>query len=221
MARPRSDIRSRIVHAARARFLAEGVDGASLRTIAREAGTNLGMIVYYFPSKDDLFLAVVEEVYARLLGDLGEALGGEGPLRERLQRVFVRLGEASDDELDVVRLVAREVLLSSARFERVFARMQRGHVKMLLEAFGDAVARGEVDAEVPPPLLLLATIGLGAVPQLVRRATGRRAPFQALPPPRALAAASAELIFRAVGSRRGAVSGSRSGARRTTRRATR
>ena len=62
MARPRSDIEPRIVHAARRRFLKEGVDGASLRTIARDAKTSIGMVYYYFPTKDDLFFAVVEEV---------------------------------------------------------------------------------------------------------------------------------------------------------------
>ena len=59
MARPKSDIEPRIIHAARRRFLEDGVDGASLRKIAREAGTNIGMIYYYFPTKDDLFLAYV------------------------------------------------------------------------------------------------------------------------------------------------------------------
>ena len=66
MARPRSDIAQRIVSAAAERFLHDGVDGASLRRIAQAAGTNLGMVYYYFPSKDDLFLAVVERHYAPL-----------------------------------------------------------------------------------------------------------------------------------------------------------
>ena len=92
MGRPRTDIQPRIVRAARARFLAEGVDGASLRTIAADAGTSVGMIFYYFPTKDDLFLAVVEEVYARLLDDLRRALSGDAPVRERLKRAFLRLG---------------------------------------------------------------------------------------------------------------------------------
>jgi AcrR family transcriptional regulator len=200
MARPRSDIQERVVQAARARFLAEGVDGASLRTIARDAGTNVGMVFYYFPTKDDLFLAVVEEVYAKLLADLGAALGGAGTVRDRLVRVFVRLGEGSDDELEVIRLVAREALLSSERFRRIFARAQRGHVKMLLDALTAAVARGEIDPAVPPPLLLLSTMAMGALPQLVRRAAGREAPFSALPAPRALAEASIELLLRAFGT---------------------
>src|SRR5580700_2287922 len=114
MARPRTDIQPRIVRAARARFLAEGVDGASLRTIASDAGTNVGMVFYYFPTKDDLFLAVVEEVYAKLLDDIGAALAGDDPVRDRLARVFARIGGSSDEKLQVVRLVVRESLLSSA-----------------------------------------------------------------------------------------------------------
>jgi TetR/AcrR family transcriptional regulator len=201
MARPRSDIQPRIVRAARARFLESGVDGASLRTIASDAGTNVGMIFYYFPTKDDLFLAVVEEVYAKLLEDVAAALAGDDPLRRRLQRVFARIGRATDDELTVIRLVVREVLLSSERFGRVFARMQRGHVGMLLAALAEGIAKGEIDASVPPPLLLLTCLALGALPQLVRRAAGDRAPFSALPRPEILAEQSAELLFRAIGAR--------------------
>jgi AcrR family transcriptional regulator len=44
MARPRSDIRPRLLASARARFLREGVDGASLRSIAKDAATNIGMV---------------------------------------------------------------------------------------------------------------------------------------------------------------------------------
>jgi AcrR family transcriptional regulator len=199
MARPRSDIQPRIVRAARERFLAEGVDGASLRTIASDAGTNVGMVFYYFPTKDDLFLAVVEEVYAKLLDDIGAALAGDDPVRDRLARVFARIGGSSDEELQVVRLVVRESLLSSARFQRVFARVQRGHVAMLLATFGEGVRSGEIDPSIPVPMLLLAALGMGALPQFVRRAAGDQAPFAMLPGPEQLAEISVGLLFRAIG----------------------
>ena len=141
MARPRTDIEPRIVLAARKRFLAEGVDGASLRTIAKDAGTNVGMIFYYFPTKDDLFLAVVEEVYSKLLADVARALAGDGALRDRLGLAFVRLGKASEEELSVVRLVVREVLLSTERYARVFARMQRGHLALFVATLAEEKRR--------------------------------------------------------------------------------
>jgi AcrR family transcriptional regulator len=191
-----------------------GVDGASLRHIAADAGTNIGMVFYYFPSKDDLFLAVVEEVYEKLLGDLAGALSGEAPLRDRLKRAFVRLGRVSDEELSVVRLVVREVLLSSERFARVFARMQRGHLALFAATLAEGVQQGELDAAIPPPLLLLATFALGGLPQLVRRAGGERAPFAGLPAPEGLADASLELLFRAITPR---VSAAKAPRKRTKR----
>jgi AcrR family transcriptional regulator len=193
------------VHAARARFLAEGVDGASLRTIAADAGTNIGMVFYYFPTKDDLFLAVVEEVYARLLADVGRALEGDAPLRDRLKGAFARLGSASDDELSVVRLVVREVLLSSERYARVFARMQRGHLALFVATLAEGVQAGELDADIAPPLLLITTFAMGAIPQLIRRAAGERPPFAGLPGPEELADASLTLLWRAIGPRQNVV----------------
>jgi AcrR family transcriptional regulator len=159
------------------------------------------MVFYYFPTKDDLFLAVVEQVYAGLLEDLGRALAPDVSVRERLERAFLRLGSASDDELEVVRLVAREALVSSERFGRVLSRAQRGHLGMLLGTLREGVERGEIDGSLSLPLLLVATLGLGALPQMVRRASaGRATPLSSLPAAPELARTSVELLFRAIGA---------------------
>ena len=81
MGRPPSDVRDRLIDAARTRFLREGVDGASLRDIAADASTVLGTIVYHFPKKEDLFLEVVEKAYAPMLEDLAALLDREGTTR--------------------------------------------------------------------------------------------------------------------------------------------
>lgn len=73
MARPRGDIEPRVLEAARKRFLEQGVDGASLRKIAEDAGTNIGMIYYYFPTKEALFdglTAAMPEMVATPDGDV-------------------------------------------------------------------------------------------------------------------------------------------------------
>src|SRR6186713_3001728 len=119
MARPRSDIEPRIVAAARTRFLESGVDGASLRGIAADAGTSIGMVYYYFPTKDDLFFAVVEELYQKLLKDIEQAVLPDVAVEQRLERLFARVAQLTEDELLVIRLVFREALTSSARFGRL------------------------------------------------------------------------------------------------------
>jgi AcrR family transcriptional regulator len=170
MARPASDIAERVLAAARARFLSEGVDGASLRAIARDAGTNLGMVYYYYPTKDALFMAVVEEVYTRLLDDIGRVLDEAGASTEaRIERLYQRLASADNQELEVLRLIIREALGSSERLTGLFERFSRGHIPMLLSLVTGAQAGGEVRQDIPPLVAVLSLLSLGVVPQLMRR----------------------------------------------------
>ena len=187
MPRPRTDIEPRIVHAARALFLAHGVDGASLRKIARAANTSVGMLYYYFPTKDALFLAVVEEVYAELLADVERALAPDVPVEQRLQRVYYRVARLTDLEVEIIKLVVREMMVSSDRRDRLVERFQRGHLPLLLTTMVDGVRDGSLRDDLPPPLLMVATFGIGVVPQLIHRAIGGGTPLASLPGDEALA----------------------------------
>ena len=160
MARPRSDIAPRILHAARARFLLEGFDGASLRQIASDAGTSIGMVYYYYPTKDELFFAVVEEIYAAFLADLEVTLTHDTDAEDRLRKLYARAAAMSDDELTVVRLVVREVLLSSSRLERLVERFSTGHLPLVLKMLLDGVAEGHITNAHHPAVLVSSTFAL-------------------------------------------------------------
>jgi AcrR family transcriptional regulator len=201
MPRPKSDIDVRILHAARQRFLAEGVDGASLRSIAKDAHTSIGMVYYYFPTKDDLFLAVVEEVYERVLADLSDALSFDLPVTERIRRLYERLGRIDDEEQLVLRLVVREALVSSTRLDRLFARFQRGHIPLVLRAVSDGVQDGTLSAERHPLLLVAALVAFGTVPQVFAKALASRLPLGSVPEGAQLANELVDLLFKGVGPR--------------------
>jgi len=198
MARPRGDIAPRILHAARKRFLVEGVDGTSLRAIARDARTNIGMIYYYFPNKDDLFLAVVEEIYVGLLDKLEAALDGTRPVIDRLHAVYERLGALSADERDVVRLVVREVLASPARLERLLARFRRGHIPLLLDLVRDGVATGVFRGDIPVGLLAAAIGALAGPAQVLLGAMEGRLPAAVVPRADGRAAALVDVLLHGV-----------------------
>jgi TetR/AcrR family transcriptional regulator len=177
MARPRSDIRVRIQHAARKRFLAEGVDGASLRRIAKGARTSIGMVYYYFPTKDDLFLAVVEEIYSVVLADLLLALDPNQSVEDRIRGLYKRISAATDEELLVIRLVLREALVSSSRLDRIVERFWRGHLPLMFKLIGDGFERGTFDPKIHPAVVLMSMMALGGPGQLMRRVLEARAPF--------------------------------------------
>jgi AcrR family transcriptional regulator len=56
----------RILKAAVAEFARHGLGGARVDRIAARAGANKRMLYYYFGNKDDLFLAVLKDSYARI-----------------------------------------------------------------------------------------------------------------------------------------------------------
>lgn len=207
MPRPRSDIAPRLVRAARARFLREGVDGASLRDIARDARTNIGMVYYYFPSKDDLFFAVVEETYARLLEDVSQALAPDVPVEERVRRLFERIGRASPEELEIMRLVIREALLSTARLERLLLRFERGHFPLIVRTVLDGLADGTFDRALHPGLIAIAMVALGGVGQAARRAVGERLPFLGIPSGEQLSKLLVQVLLHGVGGKPSADTG--------------
>lgn len=199
MARPRSDIRPRLIEAARTRFLHDGVDGASLRAIARAAKTSLGMVHYYFGNKEELFFAVVEETYAELLLALKQAVEGASSLPERVQVVSLRIAEASDTELDILRIVLRETLASSDRRARLMARFRRGHLALVLSLIEEGAAHGEVRRDVPGPALVPMVLAVTLLPQLIRRLAGDAWPFlTSLGTPEAIAALSANVLMHGI-----------------------
>jgi AcrR family transcriptional regulator len=65
---PRGDedgTRDKILNVALQEFSLHGLSGARIDTIAAESGLNKGMIYYYFGSKEDLYVAALEESYRR------------------------------------------------------------------------------------------------------------------------------------------------------------
>jgi AcrR family transcriptional regulator len=199
MARPRSGIAPRILRAARRRFLAKGVDGASLRGIATDARTSIGMVYYYFPSKDDLFLAVVESVYLGFLQDLERVLDAGRPVVQRIEGLYRRIGAATPLERDVLRLMLREALTSPARLGRLIRRFRHGHVPLLLSLVRDGFAAGTFAPDLTPPLVLMAMMALGGPGQTMLQVMARRFGLPGMPRPEALAPALVGILMNGVG----------------------
>jgi hypothetical protein len=101
---------------------------------------------------------------------------------------------------------------------RLIARFMRGHVPLLLATIADGLRDGEFDAAIPPPFILVAAMGLGALPQIARHAAAALPLFASLPDADALADQSVALLLRAVGPRPGRRPRLTSRARGATRR---
>ena len=196
MARPATDLKHRVLAAARESFDRDGVDAVSLRTIARRAGTTIGMIYYYFPTKDDLFLAVVEDVYQLVLPDIAALLTADAPLRDKLARVMRRFASGSEAERAVMRIAVRDMLVSPSRRARLFERFQRGHIPLVLGAMVRAEQSGELRTDVPTTMKLFSAGAVAVLGSLVLE----HLPLPGLPPAAQRVELALDLLFDGIGA---------------------
>lgn len=82
-------MRRRIMDSALAEFSAQGYGASSVNSICSAQGISKGIIYHYFKTKDELFLACVEECFSLLTKYLSERMqDGQGTAKERLERYF-------------------------------------------------------------------------------------------------------------------------------------
>ncbi|WP_421120300.1 TetR/AcrR family transcriptional regulator [Aquihabitans daechungensis] len=103
--------RDRILDAALAAFAERGVEATSLDFVAAEVGVRKQTLLYWFPSKEQLLLSVVDHAVAELGRVLSHAAFAGGPdLAGRITAVVdatFRLGSIRPELLAVVREVTR------------------------------------------------------------------------------------------------------------------
>jgi len=77
--------RAQILDGARAVFLVEGFDGASMGAIAHAAGVSKGTLYTYFKGKDELFTSLVAAYQNRSLEETFRSLNKASDPRENLE----------------------------------------------------------------------------------------------------------------------------------------
>ena len=166
--RTRADLRRLLIEAALEEFGEKGFDGASTRAIARRVDAHQPQINYHFESKDALWIAAVDHLFALLYDAVGtvptvagaddaETLAGE--LAEGIRR-FVRFA-ARHPELN--RILVHEATADSDRLRWLVDR----HVRPLYDAIRDlwqhlrdAGIAAPVDAESVHYII----VGAGSLP---------------------------------------------------------
>jgi AcrR family transcriptional regulator len=144
--RPGSAERRRLLSAVADVCLTQGISGMSLRSLARGAGSNNRMLLYYFGSKEALLIAVLREAATRfpLLSRALSALSApDESLEGRLEAAWDAISAPENEPF--LRLFFEVVGLSARDRER-FAELR----DELISDWPDRVAAALVAEGVPP-----------------------------------------------------------------------
>lgn len=138
----RASSRHRILQAARSLFTAYGYAAVSMQRIAEAAAVNKATLYHHYWSKEDLFVAAVDEEFARLATGVQAVLAEDGTLHDQLRRVAKHL--FATRQADCGRLAAD--LWNNVSDERRREVMDR--CASLLEQVSAAVRQAADDGEV-------------------------------------------------------------------------
>lgn len=157
--------RTALLDAALHEFAAHGFEGASTRRIAAAAGTHQPQINYHFESKDALWKAAVDHLFARLDRTVREHLGEGDPgwdTRAGLAaniRAFVRAA-AGLPELN--RIMVQEATIDSERLQWIVEHHTRPRFEVVTRIWRRLRAAGEV-ADVDEVVLYYSLVGAASL----------------------------------------------------------
>lgn len=162
---PRRDparTRARLLQAAIAEFSEQGFHGARTDSIARRAGTNIRMLYHYYGSKDDLYVAVLEEVLGGLRHDELRLDADTCDPMDGLLQVVDYVDDHFGSHPALRKLLAFENLNEArhlARSERIL-RMSSPVLTLLRRLLARGVAAGAVRSGVDALHLYVAMVSL-------------------------------------------------------------
>ena len=169
--RDRNAVRRGILDAARGLFVSEGYENVSMRKIAERIEYSPAAIYGYFPSKDEIFIALAEEGI-RLFGACGGAPPEGLPAIERLRHIVLRLYRFSIEHPQYFALmfVDRTVPRICREYERfTLARELRQELIVELErAANDGVLPRTISGRAVFRILTMGVLGVA-----VMRLSGR------------------------------------------------
>ncbi|CRL51049.1 MULTISPECIES: TetR/AcrR family transcriptional regulator [Pseudomonas] len=117
--------RAAIIQAAIVEFRANGFDITSMDKIAATAGVSKRTVYNHFPSKEELFAEILNQLWARVLSDQETSYRPDLPLRDQmrvmLQAKMQTLGD--DNFLDLARVAIAATIHSPERAQNMVARM--------------------------------------------------------------------------------------------------
>lgn len=166
----------RLLAAAAQEFGRVGFERANIDAISLAAGFAKGTIYNYFHSKEDLFLAVVED--ASTQATAAGVTSTQASARERLESTLAGFCNWAKTNDAFARVLVRECLMGTPNLYPRVAIAETPLLHAVETIVGEGAERGELRSDLAPDLLTLALLGLTDLALAQHWATGNPPPDQ-------------------------------------------
>jgi AcrR family transcriptional regulator len=150
--------RAQLLDVARRVFGTSGFHAVSMETVAKEAGVTKPILYDHFPSKKDLYRALIDADLALLHEDVRRALGSPKGNRERIRASFQAYFDFVDGHGEGFRLLMQETVGAEDEFRERVAEVRDQILAEVAELIVRE-SRGQLDRE-HAEIVALALIGM-------------------------------------------------------------
>jgi TetR/AcrR family transcriptional regulator, regulator of autoinduction and epiphytic fitness len=151
-----TETREALIEATGEIMVAEGYAAATSRRVAAKAGVNAALVYYYFPTMDDLFLAVFRKGAEANLARQRSALTSDSPMRALWEVGTEPRGAAMLMEFMALANHRKQIRAELATYAERYRESQLAAITVLMRTRGI-----NIDA-VPPTLMSVMISSLGA-----------------------------------------------------------
>ena len=159
--------RVQILQAAMACFARQGYHATSMDDVVRESGLSVGAIYSYFPSKEELFLALIDDRNEQTLAYLNDLFRSPGPMADKTRAAVDYFFGLLTDELISLARVNVEFMTEATKSPKVKQRQERRCESvrqfmrwLLAEAQREGEIRKDVDLEAAAELMFALNEGI-------------------------------------------------------------
>ena len=167
------DTRERVLAVALELFAEHGYRGTSLRDIARRIGIKAPSLLHHFPSKEQLYIAVLDRIFEGMEESAQQVLSGRGGYQECCRAAIIGAIDHIASRPDSMRIIWHEMTEESGVGRQLLKRRVPPLFAMGVNFIFRGQRAGEFRDEVDPFHFLLSlnsiTIGFFTTAAMVRR----------------------------------------------------
>jgi AcrR family transcriptional regulator len=156
--------RERILGAALEVFARKGYHRALVADIVCLSGTSKGAVYHHFPTKEALFLALVDEFAQRLAGAVAAAIGARHGALGKVEGALVAALDTFAGDAPLARLILLEAVSLGAVYQAKRAEVHERFTGLIQGYLEEAVAEGSI---APLDTRVATLAWLGAINEIV------------------------------------------------------
>ncbi|MBW1713615.1 MAG: TetR/AcrR family transcriptional regulator, partial [Deltaproteobacteria bacterium] len=156
----KADNRLRLIHSAAESFAAQGIKGANINLISVGAGLGKGTVYNYFPSKRELFLAVLDWAGQQLRTRLEEPLTEPAETVPKLKALVKALLSFYQSQTDLAKMLIRTVSAHQVEYQQALVAAYNPLLAGFQEALAAGIDKGQLRPDLDPFLSAMTLWGM-------------------------------------------------------------